>query len=405
MGKTSEFVQKIWIKAQLDMPLSLRHAVVPRLHEAKEIARLMFRPCLPVYQMQGQGQGGPLTVTYIGLDYAKPFLKSILFPGGAAEQPVGRVFWGRCGEVVDLSPSDIVIVEGTRHLIRTLPRQDALVLPQFVYHILDVRGDWQDVKSRFRKSVRHELRLTRKHGYQYEVSYDDRDFETFYRRMYLPTMKLRHGALASPMSFNRAYQHFRHGLLFFVKRDGQRVCGSVCYLDDDTVHFMILGVLDGSQELMREGAVGALYCLRVQWANERGYKAVNFLGSDPFPGDSLFRFKRKWGTAVSVPPHLHRQIWIGIRRNTPAVARFLKENPFIVVDGDGDLHGHIVVDDSRDVTPETVEEWEKRYVTPGMSDLLIRSVGSFAAESADGRGPDLVIPISAGATLGDGDSG
>jgi hypothetical protein len=403
MNKAPEFIRNLWIKAQLKAPPTVRRSVILRLHEAKEIVRLLTRPYLPVYQLQGQGQGGPLVVTYVGLEFAKPNLKSILFIEDPVEQQVGRIpFWRHDG-LANLPSSDIIVVEATKHLIHKLPCQNAIVLPSYVHHILDVRGDWQDIKSHFRKSVRHELRLTRKYGYQYTVSHDDRDFEMFYHDMYVPTMKNRHGSLASLMSFSEAHQFFRNGLLFLVERDGQRVCGSVCHIEQDTVRYLIIGVINGDQRMMREGAIGALNCLRIQWASQHGYKAVNFLGSGiPRLNGGMFQHKRKWGTAISVPPHLHRQIWINIRENTPAVSRFLKENPFVVVDKKGELHGLIIVDDPHNVPAKARKEWEKRYVTPGLTSLLIRSVSNFAEQPANHNDPDLVIPIPSNSTSGNG---
>jgi hypothetical protein len=393
VSEALEFVRGLWIRAQLEAPPYVQRAVIPRLHEAKEIARLLARPHLPVYQLRGQGYGGPLTVAYVGLDFTKPFMKDLMFADGSVEQEIGRIPFWRCEEIANLSPADVIIVEATKHLVRRLSGRNAIVVPQLVDHILDVRGDWEDVKKRFRKSVRFERRLTKKHGYQYEVSHEDRDFETFYHDMYLPTVESRYGTLASPISAGEAYQYFRRGALFLVKRDGRRVCGSVCYLEQGVVQFIIMGLLNGDEQLMREGAVGALNCLRIQWANQQGYEAVNFLGSGARLRSSLFQYKRKWGTAVSVSPRLHRRIWIKVRRLTPAVSQFLKENPFIVVDRDGKLHGLIVVDDPSDVSTETKEEWEKRYVTPGLSSLVVRSVSSFAEEPVSVSIPDLVIPI------------
>lgn len=395
VNKSLDLIRNLWIKARVGARPSLQRAVIPRLHEAKEIIRLLARPYLPVYQMQGQGHGGPLRVTYIGLEFTKPVLKSMLFAGNPVEQQVGRIPFWRYDELANLSSSDILIIHAAKHLIRKLPRQNAIVLPQYVHHILDIQGNWQDVKSRFRKSTRYELRTTRKYDYQYKVSHDDQDFEMFYHDMYLPTMKVRHGSLVTLMPVSEAYQYFRHGILFLVRRDEQCVCGSICHIEQDTVHYMIVGVINGDQQLINEGALGALNCLRIQWANQRGYKAVNFLGSGiPRLNGGMFQYKRKWGTAVSVPPHLHRQIWIRVCRITPAVSQFLKENPFIVVDEKGGLHGLITVDDIHDVSDETKKEWEKDYVTPGLSSLLIRSVSDFAKEPAYVNNPDLVIPIS-----------
>jgi hypothetical protein len=202
------------------------------------------------------------------------------------------------------------------------------------------------------------------------------------------------------MSINQAYQYFKHGLLFFVKREDQRVCGSVFHIEQDRVNFIIMGVLNGNQQLMKEGVVGALNCLRIEWANQQGYRAVNFLGSGARLSSGLFQHKRKWGTTVSIPPNLHRLIWINIRRNTPAVSQFLKDNPFIVVDREGRLHGQIIVDDPHNVSAETKHEWEKHYATPGLSSLIIRSAGNFAKASGSlNEPPNLIVPIPLNAGL------
>ncbi len=43
-----EFIHTLWIKAQLEAPPSVQRGVIPRLHGAKEIARLLLNPFLPV---------------------------------------------------------------------------------------------------------------------------------------------------------------------------------------------------------------------------------------------------------------------------------------------------------------------------------------------------------------------
>jgi hypothetical protein len=293
-----------------------------------------------------------------------------------------------------LPDSDLVIVEAARHLIQRLPREGTIVFPQHVYHTLSVTGSWEDIVSGFHKGTRRERRLTEKHGYKYSVSRDDRDFEAFYHDMYVPTMEHRHGELTSLMPIGEAYQYFRHGFLFFATRDGKRVSGSVFYPDHGTLYFMIMGFLHGDQQWLKEGAVGALNYLRLQWANQRGYKAVSFLGSGARLNSGMFQYKRKWGTTISIPPHLHRLIWIGIQRVNPAVSHFLRENPFIVVDRNRRLHGLIVVDDLSTVSSEARENWSKHYATPGLSDLLVCSVDAFAERRDVVTHPDLVIPIS-----------
>jgi len=400
VNKALEWIRNLWIRAELKSPPWVQRAVIRRLHGAKEMVRLLARPYLPVTQAQGVGQGGPLTVAYVGWEFAKPALMDLIFVADPLEQRVGRVPFWRCGEVADLSWADLVVVEAPTCVVNRLPARRAIVLPQFVHHVLDVRGDWEDVQKRFRKTVRkNELRLVRKYGYEYDVTHDVQDFEWFYRHMYLPTMDGRHGKLSSPMSRAEAYQHFQCGLLFRIRRDGDWVSGVICSLRQDVLIAHILGVKEADARLVHEGAIMATYYATTHWANQRGYKAVNFLGTDPYLKTGWFQHKRKWGTTVGVPSHLHRRIWIQVQRDTPATSQFLKENPCVVVDNSGSLHGLIVVDDPHNVPPETRQEWEDRYVTPGLSDLIVRPVSYFAEGATDGRDPGVVIPLplSAGA--------
>ena len=401
MSKVVEFGHDLWVAVQLKAPPSVQRTVISRLHDAKEIARLVIRPYLPVYQLQGQGQGGPLTVTYVGLGFSRPFWKSFIFVEDPVEQQVGQIPVWRYDKVASLSWGDILFVEATKHLIRKLPQQGAIVLPERVDHILDVQGDWQDVRNRFHKSVRkNELRLMRKYGYEYHVSCASQDFEEFYHQMYLPTTGDRHGELSFPKSVGEAYLFFRRGWLFRVERGGDWVSGVVCHPQGDVLLATTSGVKNGDAQLVHDGATAATYYAAIHWANQHGYKAVNFLGSGARLSGGLFQHKRKWGSTVSVSPNLHRQIWIRVRQITPAVSQFLKENPLITVDRDGELHGLIMVDDPSSVSAETRKEWEKSYATPGLSSLIVRSVSSLAQEPADARDADLVIPIPSGSGFG-----
>ena len=154
MNKILELSRSLWIKAQLQSPAWAQQGVLPRLHETKEIARLLVRPRLPVYEWRGQAAGGPLAIVYAGSGFTKRFLMDLLFVREPEERKLGLLAPWLCGELSHLSSGDMTIVHTAKHLIRKLPDQDAIVLPERVGHLLDVCGDWQDVLSRFRRSVR-----------------------------------------------------------------------------------------------------------------------------------------------------------------------------------------------------------------------------------------------------------
>ena len=376
MGKLSEVIHWMWGEAQLASSPLMQDKVVPNLLKARDGVSLMLNPYLTVYRWRGQSETGPLAVSYAGLGDAALHLKNILFVEEPTVTEVKRVPAWRPGELYNSADSDIVVIESTKRLIENLPGDHAITLPFMVDLTLDLQGSWEDVRHRLHRTVRnYELRLVRKHGYGYKVSRDDRHFDMFYHEMYVPTLKTKHPELGSPMPVQQAYQHFRHGQLFLVQRDGRYVSGSLSSICRDVVNPKLIGVVDADDILIKEGAQGAVYYALVHWSNQEGYTYINY-GSCWSHVGGVFLYKRKWGAAVSVSPrHENKRIWIKVQRDTPAVRRFLTEHPRVTIDRQGELQLLVVVDDADNVTSEAEARWHKRYATPGLKGPIVRSVG------------------------------
>lgn len=378
MSKLFELSRRLWIETQLIAPPWLQRTAIEPVHQTRRTLRLLSKPTLKIYQWQGQSQDGPLTAAFAGRADTKLFFKSLLFVEEPTEKEIDRIPVWRLDDLADL-PGDLVIVEADERLVRRLSRQRALIMPPRVQFILDVQGDWREVELRVYPTVRrHEFRLIRKYGYEYEISHDDQDFEAFYSEMYLPTMMGRHQELASPLSMAEAHLYFRHGFLARVKRDGVWVSGGVGLPQRGIVNFKLIGVKNADGQLIRQGAQAAVYYAAVHWANREGLEAVNFEGCRSYMM-GLFHYKRKWGTSINIPAHQYEQTWIKIQRLTPAVRQFLQDNPCIIIDKEEKLHGLVVTDDLDSVTPEAEARWHKQYMTPGLSGIQIRSVTDFAS--------------------------
>jgi hypothetical protein len=379
VAKLSDLSRLLWLRAKLGAPPLMQKAVISPLLARKETLRLVLNPFLQAYRLAGQNQAGSLAATYIGTESSVWYLRKNLFGEGSTKIRVGRVSAWQIDKMTALPDSDILIVEAGKWLVDKLPQQKAIVIPSYVHLLLDVQGPWEEVEShlRRRKSARSEMRLVHKYGYEYEISHREDDFQTFYRDMYLPSVKPRHKEFASPMSKELAYQHFRNGLLFLVKRNGQCVCGNLCRVQQKTLFLVLGGILNADERLMKEGALGATDYLNIRWASQNGFETVNFLVTEPFLGSGVFQYKRKWGSRVAIPSNEKKRIWLKVRRLTPAVAQFLKDNPAIVLGENDTLQGLIVTDDPASVSAEDKEEWQKKYATPGLDSLLIRSVADF----------------------------
>jgi len=359
----------------------MQHSIVPHLDAAREYGILAFRPHLSACQCHGQGQGGPLTVTFAtnGLDrHLKKYLASLLFTAEPVEKEIGRVPLWRLGQLINTSKSDLTFIGASKHLLQHLPTRNAILLPRNVDQMLDVRGDWEDVLKRFHTTVRrNELRLVRKYGYEYELSNRDADFEIFFHEMYRPSMRTRHGQQAHLIPYEKAYRTFKNGVLFLVKREGNCVSSGLCDIarEPGVVHFLMEGVRQGDPQLLKEGAQSTLYYAITRWANEHGYETVDFEATEPFLKKGILQHKRKWGLMVQVKSP--KRIWLKIHRSTPAVDQFVQENPCIIIDKQAELQGLFFTDEPDNVPAETKETWAKLCEMPGMNGYLIRSVKDF----------------------------
>jgi hypothetical protein len=395
MQSLRELGKKLWIDVQLCSPGWVQTTIIPYLYEARDLRRV--RPYLSIHRLQGQNGENPLTVDYVGLNYwptlvenlytdYRPTLVRNLFTDKPTVRKIGRVPIWRASSVAARSGTDVVVVIGSKHLIKRLPRHNAFVLPLFVRMVVNVQGDWGDVERRIHKSIRKShAQLVRKYGYEYELSHREEDFELFYRRMYLPTTEKRHSELASPMSLEEAYQNFRHGYLHLVKRNGQYVGGGLYYAHANVARLRIIGVIDADGQLIREDALGACCYALVHSANQAGFDEVNFGDCAPLLADGIFQHKRRWGSTATHSELSHEQIWLKVQRDTPAVRQFLKDNPLIIIGEHGQLQGLIVSDEADDVAETTRNEWNKQYATPGLDGLLVCSMGDLFSENTGVR--------------------
>ncbi len=268
----------------------LQRALLPPYSRLKELALPVVKPYLDVSELRGRGKGGPLTVTYIGLTYGKWYLKSKMFSEEPVEVNKEPVPVRHLNEVVRDLRGDVVIVAAGERVIRGLPSENAVVVPLWVEQVLDIRGDWEDVKKRFRNSdsVDGEFRRLRKYSYSHEITHDERDLENYYQTMYLPTMQSRHGENAIVVSTEESKKHFRRGYLVLVRREGRAVAGCLCRFQGGIAKGITSGIVNGDEQLLKQSVMAALYLAFLQSANQAGCKSFDFLGCPPSPAIGVF---------------------------------------------------------------------------------------------------------------------
>lgn len=101
---------------------------------------------------------------------------------------------------------------------------------------------------------------------------------------------------------------------------------------------------NGDRELMKQGAMGALYLYGIQHLTEQGYSHALLGGVRPFLIDGVLQYKRKWGARLIAgddgDPHW---LMVAVTRPTEAVRDFLGACPLICEEDQG-LVGRVLLD-------------------------------------------------------------
>ncbi|MBV8891769.1 MAG: hypothetical protein JO266_07340 [Acidobacteria bacterium] len=183
------------------------------------------------------------------------------------------------------------------------------------------------------ESLTRDVRVARQNGLATSVSGLLDDFEEFYRSMYIPFTRARHGTAARLRNAISLRNCFRRGGLIWLTRDHERLAGLVFELTGDTLRTSAYGTRDGYAGLTKKGVATALYFHAIRYAIEHGRRFLDLGGCRACLNDGVLLYKRKWG--VRVRPKTANQFYTLIRWASwnSAVATFLADLPLLHHEG------------------------------------------------------------------------
>lgn len=104
---------------------------------------------------------------------------------------------------------------------------------------------------------------------------------------------------------------------------------------------MRLGLLDGNEEYLRHGVVGALYYFGILEGQKMGCRYFSVGGTRPFLTDGLTKYKIGLGAEFVSDHSLTREyLWFGMNENSSGAKEFIHNNPFVHLHKDQRLIKH-----------------------------------------------------------------
>lgn len=252
----------------------------------------------PVQQFRATAAGSDVSITCVGLRRRFLDLLEGLF-GDVEHVGTGppRRAWRR--DRLSRITSDVILVEVHRRFVAGFQRGGWLIVPESVRWRQELAGL---PSGRPSKSLRSDMAKLKKHGYVREEADSDSDWREFFDRMLLPHARKRFEDRAQLPNRYTLRQLRNRGRLLFVRRGDVRVAGGCVLPAAECALFERLGVRDGDEGLLREGALSALYLLTFEWAAAEGYRDFDAGTTLPFPDDGLAVFKAKFGLAPAQDP-------------------------------------------------------------------------------------------------------
>jgi hypothetical protein len=164
------------------------------------------------------------------------------------------------------------------------------VVPRRVRFELPSPAGWRPPASRRERSLQTDVCRAERGGFDVEEAPAREALAEFRERMVTPHARLRFGRDAATWVGRWAAR----GTILFVRRGGVRVAGILLVPRGRRLVLLRLGVLDGRDDLVRDGALGAVYLAAIRWGARHGFATLDGGMSSAFRQDGIHRYKRKW---------------------------------------------------------------------------------------------------------------
>jgi len=261
------------------------------------------------------------------------------FPGSYSHHTfIGRKWYRAVPDLIKSCDCDIVICEISPIGMNHFHKYDGYILPVWAQMRINIDRPLSEICHRSVSDFSNVTRRIRKYNLTYEILNDYESFSYFNEKLYLPYIKKRHGAEALVEDLNKIWKSTQSSFLISIKENGIIVAASLIRESGDILYFDRLGLLDGNEEYLRKGVIGALYYFGILEGQKRRCKYFDVGGTRPFLTDGLTKYKMGLGAEfVSDHSYVNEYIWFGVNEHSSVAKEFLCSNPFMYLNKDNRL--------------------------------------------------------------------
>jgi len=297
----------------------------------KQLARLY----LPVYKYESD----TIKIAYAGYSSIKRNYFSRLLPESNCNQTfLGMRWFWQIPSAIESYNIDLLISEVSSISIKYFHNEKGYMLPVWIAMRINIDRPLNEILKRSNSHFSDVLKRIRKYNLTYEILTDEEDFDYFKEKLYLPYITKRHGEEAIVADLKKKWESSESPSLISVKEDGKIVAGSLINKTGDCLYGLRLGILDGNEEYLRHGVVGAIYYFSILEGQKMGCRYLNVGTARPFLSDGLTKYKMGLGAEfIADKTTLKEYLWLGFNEQSIAAKEFIRNNPFKYLNKDHKL--------------------------------------------------------------------
>ena len=364
-------------------------AVKPLRAMVRRLRSIWGRYRLNAWVLEGAERTGgePIRVLFVGQVENCNYLARVVFGEGPVGRRLHRMWSGRVDSLLNESVSNygMIFVQRKPGADAWLPGQPCFVLPGWLAGELNVA---QGLAShRGNESVKTDLRNIRRNGFTYRITREPRDLEHFYSAMYLPYVQQTHGDRAFVATQDELGRESGDRLeLLLVEHNGKPVAGVYLGIHDrERVDALELGVVGADRNLVRMGALAAIYYYALVYATEGNFPRLYLGGSRPFLHDGALQYKKKWGLYIVGRLHTLPDVFVfKPRLDNAAVRSFLLNNPFIYEER-GAFRAAVFISGQQTSSEKSTDQIRKAYCLPGLAGATVFRIDAGATLALGGN--------------------
>jgi hypothetical protein len=297
----------------------------------KHLARLY----LPIYQYESE----TTKIAYAGYSSIKKnYFARLLLGGNNHHVFLGRRWYWQIPDLIKSNKLDMIITEISPIVLNHFQKCNGYIIPVWITMKIHIDRPMSEICHRSVSDFSDVIRKIRKYNMTYEILTDKESFNYFNNKFYLPYITKRHGKEAWIEDLNIIWALSPLPFLIVIREDGVIVGESVIRKSGESLYLMRLGLLDGNEEYLRHGVIGALYYFGILEGKNMGCRYLDVGGTRPFLTDGLTKFKIGLGAEfVSNLSPTKEYLWLGVNEHSIVAEEFMSKNPVMHINKDFSL--------------------------------------------------------------------